>query len=62
MKNNVDANAVVSISGGGVNRQLTGVADGAVNATSTDAINGSQLFQTANALTAAVSNIPVAAT
>jgi hypothetical protein len=50
MTNAQNANAVVSVSGSGVNRQITGVADGAVNATSTDAVNGAQLFATAMAL------------
>ncbi|MGL5838938.1 MAG: beta strand repeat-containing protein, partial [Sphingorhabdus sp.] len=57
MTNNVTGNGVVSISGGSTNRQLTGVADGAVNATSTDAINGSQLFNTAAALDTKATNI-----
>jgi trimeric autotransporter adhesin len=58
--NVLTANAVVGISGGGINRQIQGVADGAVNATSTDAINGSQLFYSIQALSAAIS-VPVAA-
>jgi trimeric autotransporter adhesin len=57
MTNAVNANAVVSISGGSTNRQLTGVADGAVNATSTDAVNGAQLFTTATALDTKSTNI-----
>lgn len=55
LTNNVDANGVVSVSGGGINRQITGVADGAVNATSTDAVNGSQLFKVGSALDAKMS-------
>ena len=55
--NNVNANGVVSVSGGTTNRQITGVADGAVNATSTDAISGSQLFNTATALDAKATNL-----
>jgi autotransporter adhesin len=58
--NTLNANAVVGISGGGINRQIQGVADGAVNATSTDAVNGSQLFYTIQALNTAVT-VPVAA-
>jgi autotransporter adhesin len=58
--NTLTANAVVGISGGGINRQIQGVADGAVNATSTDAINGSQLFYSIQALSAAIT-VPVAA-
>ncbi len=57
MTNAVNANAVVSISGGTTNRQLTGVADGAVNATSTDAVNGAQLFNAATALNTMSTNI-----
>jgi trimeric autotransporter adhesin len=58
--NTLTANAVVGVSGNGINRQIQGVADGAVTATSTDAINGSQLFYTIQALTTAVS-APIAA-
>ena len=58
--NTLNANAVVGISGNGINRQIQGVADGAVSATSTDAVNGSQLFYTVQALTTAIS-APVAA-
>jgi trimeric autotransporter adhesin len=57
MTNAQNANAVVSVSGGTTNRQITGVADGAVTATSTDAINGAQLFNTASALDAKATNI-----
>ena len=46
------------MSGNGVNRQIQGVADAAVNATSTDAVNGSQLFQTIQAFNGLASNIP----
>ncbi|MET0968588.1 MAG: YadA-like family protein [Tardiphaga sp.] len=60
--NVLTANAVVGVSGGGINRQITGVADGAVNATSTDAINGSQLFYSIQALTTAIAaSVPLAA-
>jgi autotransporter adhesin len=61
--NVLTANAVVSVSGGGINRQITGVADGAVNATSTDAVNGSQLFYSIQALTNAIAAVgaPIAA-
>ena len=52
--NTLTANAVLGISGGGTNRQIQGVADGAVNATSTDAINGSQLFYSIQALNTAI--------
>lgn len=52
-----DANGVVSVSGGGINRQITGVADGALNATSTDAVNGGQLFGIASALDAKAGKI-----
>ncbi|NJM51839.1 MAG: hypothetical protein HC843_14035, partial [Sphingomonadales bacterium] len=55
--NNVTGNGVVSVSGGSTNRQITGVADGAVNAASTDAVNGSQLFTTATALDDKSTNI-----
>ena len=57
MTNAQNANAVVSVSGGTTSRQITGVADGAVNATSTDAVNGAQLFNTANALDAKATNL-----
>lgn len=58
VSNTLTANAVVSVSGGGINRQITGVADGAVNATSTDAINGSQLYYSIQALTNSLANMP----
>jgi len=51
------ANGVVSVSGNGINRQITGVADGAVGDKSTDAINGSQLFKVADALDDKMRNI-----
>jgi hypothetical protein len=57
LTNNQAANGVVSVSGGGINRQITGVADGAVTSTSTDAINGSQLFKVADALDDKMTNI-----
>ena len=61
--NVLTANAVLGISGGGINRQIQGVADGSVTATSTDAINGSQLFRSIQALSTAVTtvNAPIAA-
>ncbi|TNE39752.1 MAG: hypothetical protein EP321_14425 [Sphingomonadales bacterium] len=40
------ANGVVSVGAAGAERQVINVAAGAVNATSTDAINGSQLYAT----------------
>ncbi|MDD0985964.1 YadA-like family protein [Pseudomonas shahriarae] len=46
--NQAPTNGVVGIG----NRQIQGVADGALTATSTDAVNGSQLFQTATNLNA----------
>ena len=58
--NILTANAVLGISGGGINRQIQGVADGAVNSTSTDAINGSQLFYSIQALNTALA-APIAA-
>jgi hypothetical protein len=57
LTNQQAANGVVSVSGGGINRQITGVADGAVNSTSTDAVNGSQLFKVSDALDAKMTNI-----
>ncbi|MDD7291149.1 MAG: hypothetical protein PUG86_04955, partial [Veillonella caviae] len=41
------ANAVVSVGDAGKERQIVNVAPGAINATSTDAINGSQLYAVA---------------
>ena len=49
-----------TIYAGTIYRQITGVADGAVNATSSDAINGSQLYQVVSALNSAPT-YPVAA-
>ncbi|MCS6474278.1 hemagglutinin, partial [Burkholderia thailandensis] len=46
------ANGVVSIGGVGTERQLINVAAGQVSATSTDAINGSQLYATNQAVIA----------
>ncbi|MBQ0055974.1 MAG: hypothetical protein KBS54_07550, partial [Synergistaceae bacterium] len=40
------AESVVSVGKAGAERQIVNVANGAVNATSTDAVNGSQLYQT----------------
>jgi trimeric autotransporter adhesin len=42
--------SVVSVGAAGAERQITNVAAGVVSATSTDAINGSQLFTTATAV------------
>lgn len=44
------ARGVVSVGSKGAERQIQHVAAGAISATSTDAINGSQLYYTANAL------------
>ncbi|MDD1007647.1 hypothetical protein M5G27_09180 [Pseudomonas shahriarae] len=46
--NQAPTNGVVGVG----NRQIQGVADGALTATSTDAVNGAQLFQTATSLNA----------
>ena len=61
MINNLSGNAVIGVSGGSINRQITGVADAAVNATSTDAVNGSQLYAAVNALSNLTSSVPVVA-
>jgi autotransporter adhesin len=45
--------SVVSVGAAGAERQITNVAAGTLSATSTDAINGSQLFATNQAVTAA---------
>lgn len=44
------ASSVVSVGAPGAERQLVNVAPGAINATSTDAINGSQLYATNQAI------------
>ncbi|XWW58203.1 ESPR-type extended signal peptide-containing protein [Psychrobacter sp. HD31] len=44
------ASAIVSVGKEGAERQITNVAPGAITATSTDAINGSQLYAVANEL------------
>ena len=49
-----DGNSV-SFTGTSGNRQLTGVASGSVSATSTDAVNGSQLYATNSAIAATTS-------
>ncbi len=46
----VTPTSVVSVGAAGAERQITNVAAGVVSATSTDAVNGSQLFTTATAL------------
>ncbi|WP_395144103.1 YadA-like family protein [Moraxella atlantae] len=45
-----EANGVVSVGGEGTERQIINVAAGQISATSTDAINGSQLYLTQQAL------------
>ena len=45
-----EANGVVSVGGAGTERQIINVAAGQISATSTDAINGSQLYLTQQAL------------
>lgn len=49
-QNNVTATSVVGVG----QRQITGIADGAITATSTDAVTGSQLFATDQAVNAIV--------
>ncbi|MBS9780149.1 MAG: YadA-like family protein [Moraxellaceae bacterium] len=48
---------VVSVGGKGVYRQITNVAAGEISKTSTDAINGSQLFSIAETLDTKINNI-----
>ncbi|MCJ2012322.1 beta strand repeat-containing protein [Methylobacterium sp. J-076] len=48
---------VVNVAGTAGNRQITGVAAGAVNAASTDAVNGSQLFTLAQQGAAGITNL-----
>ncbi|RGE47100.1 hypothetical protein DZC30_01535 [Comamonas testosteroni] len=48
---------VVSVGSGGGTRQIVNVAPGAITATSTDAINGSQLFAVAQGLNDRIDNI-----
>lgn len=50
LKNNLTATTVVGVG----NRQITGVADGALGPTSTDAVNGSQLYATDQAINSIV--------
>ncbi len=58
--NNATATSVVSVGGGAGSatpyRQVTNVADGAVNATSTDATNGSQLYKAVSGLNTEILN------
>ena len=58
--NNATATSVVSVGGGAGSatpyRQVTNVADGAVNATSTDATNGSQLYKAVTGLNTEILN------
>ena len=51
------ANGVVSMGGVGTERQVINVAAGAVNSTSTDAVNGSQLAAVSSALATTASNL-----
>nr|WP_256099051.1 YadA-like family protein [Variovorax sp. SG517] len=51
------ASGVVSVGAVGAERQIVNVAPGAINATSTDAINGSQLYSVASAVNALGGNI-----
>lgn len=48
---------VVSVGQGGIRRQVTNVADGDVSINSTDAVNGSQLFQVANLIGASANAV-----
>ena len=54
---NVDAGDQVSIGSAGNERQIKHVAPGAINASSTDAINGSQLYHVASGLQTQIANI-----
>ena len=54
--------ATVSVGEAGQERTITNVAAGRINGTSTDAINGSQLFQTNTAVTALGNNLDTAGT
>ena len=56
--NQAPTNGVVAVG----SRQIQGVADGALTATSTDAVNGSQLFQTATSLNANTNALGTATT
>ncbi|MDD1135651.1 beta strand repeat-containing protein, partial [Pseudomonas shahriarae] len=56
--NQAPTNGVVAVG----SRQIQGVADGALTATSTDAVNGSQLFQTATNLNANTNALGTATT
>ena len=56
--NQAPTNGVVGVG----NRQIQGVADGALTATSTDAVNGAQLFQTATNLNANTNALGTATT
>jgi len=49
--------SVVSVGAGGAERQITNVAAGQLTGTSTDAVNGSQLFATNTALTSLGTNV-----
>ncbi|HWX01563.1 MAG TPA: hypothetical protein VNZ65_12070, partial [Collimonas sp.] len=49
--------STVSLGAAGAERQITNVAAGQVTATSTDAINGSQLYSVANGLGTAINNL-----
>jgi hypothetical protein len=51
------ATGVVSVGAAGAERQIVNVAPGAVTATSTDAINGSQLYNAVNALSGSITTI-----
>ncbi len=58
---NAHASGVVSVGGGAGSsvpyRQITNVADGAVTATSTDAVNGSQLYASVTGLSNAILSV-----
>ncbi len=56
--NQAPTNGVVAVG----SRQIQGVADGALTATSTDAVNGAQLFQTATSLNANTNALGTATT
>jgi hypothetical protein len=51
------ATGVVSVGAAGAERQIVNVAPGAVTATSTDAINGSQLYNAVNTLSGSITTI-----